>query len=186
MVPKKEIIAEMKEARNSLETLQKQFDTLSESHETLERAATKANRISEKAQSQLAITQEENERNHAEMEKYRRLWQEKSAECEALRATTSRSKNLPTANSDSASLEVLRSQLLEKSEESRRLSDANAKLQAEVVVLRERYTSVEVLKEEKRELQHRLRAADTLMDQVGALEAQVESLRREKESWYAF
>jgi mitotic spindle assembly checkpoint protein MAD1 len=174
----------MTEMRATLDNLQRQFDTLSESHDVLEKAARKANRISKDAQTQLMSVQEENEYNHAEAAKYRQLVQEKEEELEALRVSmrTGRGPAVPVdSGRDSKEWDALRSQLLQQTEEMRRLEDANGKMKAELLVMKERYTNVEVLKEEKRVLERRVRDTDTLREQLGMMEAQVDALRQESE-----
>jgi mitotic spindle assembly checkpoint protein MAD1 len=174
----------MKAMRATLDNLQRQFDTLSESHDVLEKAARKANGISKEAQTQLMSVQEENEYNHAEAAKYRQLVQEKEQELEALRVSV-RTDHGPTVSMDfgrdSEEWDALRSQLLQQTEQMRRLEDANAKMKAELLVMRERYTNVEVLKEEKRVLERRVRDTDALREQLGMMEAQVDALRQERE-----
>jgi len=174
----------MQEMRAALDNLQRQFDTLSESHDVLEKAARKANRISEEAQNQLMSVQEENEYNHAEAAKYRQLVQEKEEELETLRlsARTGRGPAVTVdSGRDAKEWDALRSQLLQQTEQMRRLEDANAKMKAELLVMRERYTNVEVLKEEKRVLERRVRDADVMREQLGMMEAQVDALRQERE-----
>ena len=66
----------------------------------------------------------------------------------------------------------------------RQLEDANAKMIAELNILREKQTSVEVLKEHKRDLERKLRGAEELREQVVKLEAELEAARKEREEWY--
>jgi mitotic spindle assembly checkpoint protein MAD1 len=174
----------MTEMRAALDNLQRQFDTLSESHDVLEKAARKANRISKDAQTQLTSVQEENEYNHAEAAKYRELVQQKEEELEGLKVSM-RIGGGPVVSADSGrdskEWDALRSQLLQQTEQMRRLEDANSKMKAELLVMKERYTNVEVLKEEKRVLERRVRDTDALREQLGMMEAQVDALRQESE-----
>lgn len=160
-----------------METLQRQFDSLSESHDNLQSAATRANRVSEEAQRQLASVQKENEHNHAEAAKYRELLQEKEEEMAALQQTDKVDAPVVTGNQDS----MLRGRLLEQTEQIRRLEDANAKMKGELLVLRERHANVEVLKEEKRILERRVRDGEVVRQQLGLMEAEVDALRQERE-----
>jgi len=63
------------------------------------------------------------------------------------------------------------------------LESTNARLDAELRVLRERHDSVQVLKEEKRCLETRVRTFDEMRERVVVLEAEVEAARREREIW---
>lgn len=175
-----------------METLQRQFDTLSESHDHMERAATKANRICEAAQAQLQAVQEENEFHHAEASRYRQLLQEKEEEFEAFKLSTQSTAPSPRKHHDhdedeargSKEWDALRAQLVEQTDQMRQLEDANARMRSELLVLKERHANIEVLKEEKRVLERRVRDADAVREQLGMLEAQVEALRQEKENSY--
>lgn len=181
---KKELVNETKELRAALDNLRRGFDSLSDSHDVLQRAAAKADSVCETAQSQLAAVQEENERNHAEAIKYRKLAQEKEAELESLRNTSKSNNSLRTVDESghtSQEWESLRGQLVQQMDQIRNLNDTNAKMRAELLVLKQRHANIEVLREEKRVLEQRVRDADFIREQLGTLEAQVEALRREKE-----
>jgi mitotic spindle assembly checkpoint protein MAD1 len=162
--------------------LQRQFDSLSESYEQLDAAATKANRECESAQRQLTIVQEGNEFNHSEAAKYRKLAQERAEEIEMLREAARAHSETPRADGTSKELEIMRSEILQQTEHVRKLEDANAKMQGELLVLRERHQNIEVLREEKRVLERRVWDADLIREQLGAMEAQVEALRQEREN----
>jgi len=93
-------------------------------------------------------------------------------------------EHIGTANRDSAEWEGLRSQLLEQTEQMKRLEDVDAKLRGELLVLRERHANIEVLKEEKRVLERRVRDLEAVREQLGLMEAEVDALRQERErSW---
>ena len=127
--------------------------------------------------------QEENEHNRAEAVKYRRLLQEKEEEMGTLKQAD-KMEHIGTANRDSAEWEGLRSQLLEQTEQMKRLEDVDAKLRGELLVLRERHANIEVLKEEKRVLERRVRDLEAVREQLGLMEAEVDALRQERErSW---
>ena len=68
----------------------------------------------------------------------------------------------------------------------RQLESANTKMTAELNVLREKQTSVEVLKEQKRDLERKLHGADELREQVVKLEAELDAARQEREEWCVF
>lgn len=175
----------MSTLRTSLESLQRQFDSLSESHDVLQNAATRANRVCEETQRQLIAVQGESEHNHAEAAKFRRLVQEKEEEIEGLKQA-SKPEAPSTHGQESAEWDGLRSQLLQQTDQIRRLEDVNAKMKGELLVLRERHANVEVLKEEKRILERRVRDAEAVREQLGLMEAEVDALRQERENSYVF
>jgi mitotic spindle assembly checkpoint protein MAD1 len=78
---------------------------------------------------------------------------------------------------------VVREELHRQAGYLRALEAANAKLNAELVGLRERHASVEVLKEEKRGLERRVGMLEELRERVVRLDAEVEAGRREREEW---
>ncbi|THH15458.1 hypothetical protein EW146_g5021 [Bondarzewia mesenterica] len=78
---------------------------------------------------------------------------------------------------------VLREELQRQTNYLRTLEGTNAKLNAELTVLRERWTSVEVLREEKRSLEQKVRDTEMLREQIIRLEAEVQAARREREDW---
>ena len=81
-------------------------------------------------------------------------------------------------------MSVVRDELHRQADYLRTLESSNAKMLAELVVLRERQTSVEVLKEQKRGLEKKVQVLEELRTKVVKLEAEVEAGRREREDWY--
>ena len=88
--------------------------------------------------------------------------------------------------SEEENMSVVREELHRQANYLRTLESTNAKLTSELTVLRERQTSVEVLKEEKRGLVKRVQVLEELRTKVVKLEAEVEAGRREREDWYLF
>ncbi|KIM30544.1 hypothetical protein M408DRAFT_287376 [Serendipita vermifera MAFF 305830] len=176
---KNELTTELSSMRTSMESLQRQFDSLSESHDVLENAATRANRACEETQRQLIAVQGENERNHAEAAKYRQLALGREQEIEELKQAVKHG-SVSSHGQDSKEWEGLRSELVQQTEQMRRLEDVNAKMKAELLVLRERHANIEVLKEEKRILERRVRDTESIREQLGLMEAEVDALRQER------
>ena len=83
-------------------------------------------------------------------------------------------------------MSVVREELHRQANYLRTLESTNAKLTSELTVLRERQTSVEVLREQKRGLEKRVQVLEELRTKVVKLEAEVEAGRREREDWYIF
>jgi hypothetical protein len=86
--------------------------------------------------------------------------------------------------SEEENMTVVREELHRQANYLRTLESTNAKLTSELTVLRERQTSVEVLREQKRGLEKRVQVLEELRTKVVGLEAEVEAGRREREDWY--
>ena len=80
---------------------------------------------------------------------------------------------------------MLRAELTRQAEHTRQLEAAHSRATAELSVLRERHTVIEVLREENRALERRAASADELRETVVRLEAEVEAARAEREAWCA-
>lgn len=79
---------------------------------------------------------------------------------------------------------IVREELHRQASHLRSVEAANAKLTAELTVLRQRSMSVEVLREQKRELEKKVTNMDGLKEKVVKLEAELDAARREREEWY--
>lgn len=78
---------------------------------------------------------------------------------------------------------VVREELHRQANYLRSLESTNAKMNMELNVLRERHASVEVLKEEKRGLERKVKVMEELREKVVKLEAELDAGRREREEW---
>lgn len=78
---------------------------------------------------------------------------------------------------------VVREELHRQAKYMRQLETANARMTGELNILREKQTSVEVLKEQKRELERKLYGTEDLREKVVKLEAELDSARKEREEW---
>jgi len=95
----------------------------------------------------------------------------------------------PAANRSQAEetdMGIIREELHRQAKYLRTLESTNTKLTAEVTTLRERHASVEVLREEKRGLERKLRTLEEMRERVVRLEAEVEAGRQEREDWYVY
>ncbi|KAF9562386.1 hypothetical protein CPC08DRAFT_749502 [Agrocybe pediades] len=84
---------------------------------------------------------------------------------------------------DEESLRVVREEMARQAGYVRNLEASNARMKKELGVLRERSTSVEVLREEKRGLERRIAMLEELRTKVVQLQAEVDAGRREREAW---
>ena len=80
---------------------------------------------------------------------------------------------------------VVRDELTRQASYLRNLESANARMEGELIQLRQRNESIEVLKEQKRDLERKLANTDSLRQSVVRLEAEVEAARKEREEWCA-
>ena len=84
---------------------------------------------------------------------------------------------------DDENWQIVREELHRQVAHMRILESTNTQLMAEVTSLRERHTSVEVLKEEKRDLERKASIAEDLRETVARLEAELEAGRLERDQW---
>ena len=180
----------MKKLRDAYDKLRKQVDTLNTSNDELMVSVQQANRKNEALNSQLLVLQQENEFNKSEAERYRKQTSETSEQCGDLQDQLDQSIAMTANNTfDISFVEnfgVSKGELSSQLSEIKTLKRENSKMRAELLVLRERGASIEVLKEEKRSLQAKAMKTDRLSVEVGTLEAQLEALNAEHARWYIF
>jgi mitotic spindle assembly checkpoint protein MAD1 len=80
---------------------------------------------------------------------------------------------------------VVRDELTRQASYLRNLESSNARMSGELVQFRQRNESIEVLKEQKRDLERKVATTDALRQSVSKLEAEVEAARKEREEWCA-
>jgi mitotic spindle assembly checkpoint protein MAD1 len=85
---------------------------------------------------------------------------------------------------DEESWAVVREELHRQANHVRTIEAANAKMSSELTTLRQRHANIEVLKEQKRELERKAQAVDELRETVVKLEAELDAARKEREEWY--
>lgn len=78
---------------------------------------------------------------------------------------------------------VVRDELHRQANHLRTVESANAKMTAELAILRQRHTNVEILKEQMRELERKARGAEDLREKAVRLEAELDAARKEREEW---
>ena len=180
----------MKNLRGAYDKLRKQVDTLNIANDQLVMSAQQANRTNETLQSQLLALQQENEFNKSEAERYRKQASEASEQCGDLQDQLDQSIALTANNTFDISFAedfgVIKGELSSQLNEIKTLKRENSKMRAELLVLRERNTSIEVLKEEKRSLEAKAMRADRLSVELETLLAQLEKVNAEHAKWYVF
>ena len=88
----------------------------------------------------------------------------------------------PTSDND---WKVVRDELTRQASYLRNLESSNARMTGELDQLRQRNKNIEVLEEQKRDLERKLENTDSLRQSVARLEAEVEAARKEREEWCA-
>ncbi|TCD71053.1 coiled-coil domain-containing protein mad1 [Steccherinum ochraceum] len=182
---KRKADAELRTQRNALRTLREEFADLEDAHSTLSRqtsqtiATQKAelstlNRQVTRLQEQIIEMQAiADERSHA----FDTLQAQYDELLESQDNTTTRQQG------EDENWGIVREELHRQASHLRTVEAANAKMTAELTMLRQRNTSVEVLKEQKRELERKLSGMDELNERAVKLEAELQAARREREEW---
>ncbi|KAJ7777883.1 spindle assembly checkpoint component Mad1 [Mycena maculata] len=174
---------ELRTLRNSLTTLREEFADLQDTHSSLSRS-TSQTIASQKSQITTLIRQAS--LLEEEVSQFRLLAEERSQTIEEIQVQfqeLSTSPNDKAAEQETTDMAVVREELHRQATYLRTLESTNAKLTSELAVLRDRHTSIEVLREEKRGLERKLKPLEDLREQVVKLEAQVEAGRQERETW---
>ncbi|KAJ7293280.1 spindle assembly checkpoint component Mad1 [Mycena rebaudengoi] len=175
--------AELRSLRSSITGLREELADLQDAHSSLSRS-TSQTIASQKAQvttltRQSALLEEE-------VSQFKLIAQERSRTIDEIQVQfqeLSTSSDNKAAEQEANDMAVVREELHRQASYLRTLESTNAKLMSELVVLRARHTSVEVLREEKRGLERKLMSLEQLREQVVKLEAQVEAGRQERETW---
>lgn len=116
-------------------------------------------------------------------ERDRRL-RELEEENDALKSRKASEGPVATDPSMDNDWKVVRDELTKQASYLRNLESSNARMTGELTQLRQRNESIEVLKEQKRDLERKLANTDSLRQSVVRLEAEVEAARKEREEWY--
>jgi mitotic spindle assembly checkpoint protein MAD1 len=88
-----------------------------------------------------------------------------------------------TTDQESETWAVVRDELHRQSSYLHTLELTNSRLTVELTALRDRHASVEVLREEKRGLESRLRALEGVSEKLARAEAEADAARKEREEW---
>lgn len=123
----------------------------------------------------------------SELTELKSIAEERSATIQSLQSQLDDIQDLPDAKrgAEEENWTVVREELHRQASYLRTLEGANAKMTMELNSLRERHASVEVLREEKRGLERKVKVLEELRETVVKLEAEVDAGRREREEWYA-
>ena len=181
--------AEIQRLRTSLLGLEEDKSNLDEAHSQLSRSTTQAIN-SQKSQlaeltRQAKFFEDESitwKRNAEEKTQRLRDLEEENDALKSRKVSESPTTTDPSTDND---WKVVRDELTRQASYLRNLESSNARMSGELVQLRQRNESIEVLKEQKRDLERKLANTDSLRQSVVRLEAEVEAARKEREEWCA-
>ncbi|PFH49876.1 hypothetical protein AMATHDRAFT_75943 [Amanita thiersii Skay4041] len=180
---KNSLDATIRTLRTNLSTLQEEHDELSDTHTSLTHST--SGTISS-LRTQLASLKADQTVLEATLTESRAIAAQHEEVIASLRSqlrTQSQEDSKSSINDQEAKdMAVVRDELHRQASYLRSLERENSKLTHEVTVLREHHSSLEVLREEKRGMERKLRTLDELRNKVGRLEAELEASRRERES----
>jgi mitotic spindle assembly checkpoint protein MAD1 len=181
---KEKLEAIVRDLRTRFTALQEEHADLSDAHTSLSQSTSSA---VASLKSQVASLDAEQVALQAALVESRGIASQHEATIKSLRSqlmSQSHQESRPSLNEDEArDMVVVRDELHRQASYLRSLEKENAKLSREVTVLRENSASLEVMREEKRGLERKLRTMDELRNKVVSLEAEVEAARKEREAW---
>ena len=172
--------------RNTHRALAEQHAELVEAHSALARSTTQTI-TSQKAEiatltQQLALLQVELQETKERADERDRAVAELQTQVDDLSEMQDTSR---ASLVDDESWSVVREELHRQTDYLRTVEAANVKLTSEIAILKQKNDNVEVLKEQKRDLERKLHGASELRESVAKLEAELEAARQEREEWCA-
>lgn len=188
-MPQLSLHAEIQRLRASLLRLEEDKSNLDEVHSQLSRSTTQTI-IGQKSQlaeltRQAKFFEDESvawKRNAEETNQRLRELEEENDALKSRKASETPPTTDPSTDND---WKVVRDELTRQASYLRNLESSNARMSGELVQLRQKNESIEVLKEQKRDLERKLENTDSLRQSVVRLEAEVEAARKEREEWSA-
>lgn len=176
--------AELKTLRSTLASLREAHADLEDAHSSLSR--TTAQTIASQ-KSQIATFSRQTALLEDELSQSKRLAEERFLNLQQLQERFddlgAAQDTLIRRGAEEENMAVVREELHRQANYLRTLESTNTKLTSELASLRERHTSLEVLREEKRGLERKVRGLEEMRERVVKLEAEVDAGRREREDW---
>ncbi len=133
---------------------------------------------------QLSLLQDEVAQCKKAAEERRHAFDELQAQYDELNDAQAGDISQRRSSDDESSWNIVREELHRQADHLRNVEAENAKMTAELLILRQRHSSIEVLKEQKRELEKKLSGVEGMKDKVVRLEAELVAARQEREQWY--
>ncbi|KAF5335741.1 hypothetical protein D9611_009640 [Ephemerocybe angulata] len=176
--------SELRSLRTSLTTLREEHADLLDTHSSLTRSTTQTAN-SQKAlittlQHRVQLLEDEHSQARQIADERSRILANLQAEYDELSEQNDR---LLQSVSEQENMGIVREELQKQASYLRNLESTNAKLSAELNVLRERHQSIEVLREEKRGLETKLVVMSEMREKVVRLEAELGAARGERQQW---
>ncbi|GBE85486.1 MAD-domain-containing protein [Sparassis crispa] len=175
---------DLRTLRSQLRVLQEQHEDLKSAHDALER---NTDHTIESQKAELAARARRSALLETELVEAHRVAEERAQTLAGLQAQLDDLADAQDTSmqhtSDDEDWTVVRAELHHQAEYMRTLEGANSRMSTELAALRERQASVEVLKEQKRELERKVKDAENVREKVARLEAELEAARREREEW---
>lgn len=166
--------------------LREKYDELKDTHSSLNRqmSATIASQKSEisSLKRQLDILQDDLTQSKQTIEERDIAFKDLQSQYDELNEAQA-NESSRRDDSDSTNWTIVRDELHRQADHLRSVEAENAKLTTELLNLRQRHASIEVLKEQKRELERKLSGTEGLKEQVVKLEAELVASRNEREQW---
>ena len=174
----------MRALRNSYIALREQHADLEDAHSLLTRNT--AHTIATQ-RSEVATLQEQVDVLQKELAEFKQIADQRSRALEELQEQfedlSVAQANTSHREVDDESWTVVREELHRQAEHARSIEAANAKMSSELTILRQRHANIEVLKEQKRELERKAQGMNELREKVVKLEAEVAAAKNEREEW---
>ena len=181
---KQKLEAIVRDLRTRLTALQEEHADLSDEHTSLSQSTSST---VASLKSQVAFLDADRVALQAALVEARSLAAQHEVTIKSIQSqllSQSRQDGRPSLNEDEArDMGVVRDELHRQASYLRSLEKENTKLSREVTALRENNASLEVMREEKRGLERKVRTMDELRNKVVTLEAEVEAARKEREAW---
>ena len=187
-MPQLSLHAEIQRLRTSLLELEEEKSNLDEVHSQLSRSTTQTvngqkSQLAELTR-QAKFFEDESitwKRNAEEQSRRLRELEEENDILKSRKVSEGPATTDPFTDND---WKIVRDELTRQASYLRNLESSNARMTGELTQLRQRNESIEVLKEQRRDLERKSANTDSLRQSVIRLEAEVEAARKEREEWY--
>ncbi|KAI0776999.1 mitotic checkpoint protein-domain-containing protein [Trametes elegans] len=181
---KRKADGEIRSLRTTLQALREQHVDLEEEHSSLARSTTQ---VITAQKSQISTLTRQVSLLENELSEFKQLANERAQAFEELQAQfddlSASQSSFTQVGGQEEDWAVVRQELHRQDQYMRELERANAKMTTELNTLRERHISLEVLKEQKRELERKVQGTEELREKVVKLEAELDAARKEREEW---
>ncbi|CAL1701807.1 unnamed protein product [Somion occarium] len=186
---KRKLSSDLRALRNSFQALRGEHDDLQDEYSNLKRQSSQTI-ATQKADTttlsrQVALLQDELASVQAIAEQRSNALEELQLQFDELSEAQANTSRLSSGGGteEDENWSIVREELHRQANHLRTVETANAKMNSELIMLRHRNTSLEVLKEQKRELEKKVSGVEQLKEKVVRLEAELDAARQEREDW---